>query len=305
MHIAAAHHARRQNREHQKWNMAGDYAINGILKNAGFNLPPGALTGYPGECSEAIYSKLPTPPPGKDGNADPDPGKCGEVRDAPGKDGKPASPAELAQAEAEAKTAIAQASQQAKAMGKLPGDLARLVGEILQPKIDWRDVLRRFVTQTAKNDYSWTPPNRRYIHQGIYLPSLKNQELGEIVVAIDTSGSVSSHQINEFSSELTAIVEETPATFTVIYCDSAIRNIETFTRDDLPITLNPVGGGGTSFIPPFEHVSENGIDPACLIYLTDGDCYYFPDNEPDYPVLWALTQKPTFDFPFGDQIIID
>lgn len=298
LHVGLAHHARRQEREHKKWNAAADYAVNGLLIDSKFSLPAGALIGFQGLTAEAIYNKIPTPPENQ-GN---DPGKMGEVRDAPGKNGKP-SPAEAAAAEAEAKATLAQAAQQARAMGKLPASIARLVEEMLQPKVDWREILKRFINQSAKNDYSWTPPNRRYVYKNIYLPSLRNQETGEIVVAVDTSGSVSSSQINEFAAELTSIVEETPSTVKVIYCDSKIKNTEVFNRDDLPIILNPSGGGGTSFVPPFEHVDESELSPACLIYLTDGECSRFPD-EPNYPVLWALTQKINFDPPFGESIVI-
>lgn len=298
LHVGLAHHARRQERDPKKWNAAADYTVNNLLVESRFSLPGSALIGFQGLTAEAIYNKIPTPP---DNKGD-DPGKMGEVRDAPGKNGKP-SPAEAAAAEAEAKATLAQAAQQAKAMGRLPSSIARLVEELLQPKVDWREILKRFINQSAKNDYAWTPPNRRYIYKNIYLPSLRNQEIGEIVIAVDTSGSVSAAQINEFAAELTAIVEETPATVTVIYCDSKIKNTETFNRDDLPIVLNPQGGGGTNFIPPFEHVEESEIQPACLIYLTDGECSRFP-KEPPYPVLWGLTQKINLNPPFGESIVI-
>lgn len=298
LHIGLSHHARRQNRDPKKWNSSCDYAVNNLLIDSKFSFPPGALIGFPGMSAEEIYSKIPEPPE----NTGNDPGKMGEVRDAKGKNGN-ASPAEMAAAEAEAKATVAQAAQQAKAMGKLSESLKRFVDEMLAPKVDWREVLKIFVNQSSKNDYSWTPPNRRYIYKNIYLPSLRSNELGEIVVAVDTSGSVSSRELNEFSAELTAIIEETPATVTVIYCDSKIKNVESFQRDDLPIVLKPSGGGGTNFIPPFDYVSENQMIPSCLIYLTDGECNRFPD-EPDYPVIWAITQKIKFSPPFGETIII-
>jgi predicted metal-dependent peptidase len=298
MHLAAAHHARRQDRNAKKWNMATDAAINGILERSGFILPPGHIPGAPDDQSaESLYNALPDPPP----DAGSDPGKSGEVRDAPGKDGNQAGPAEMAQAEAEARVMVAQAAQQAKSMGKLPTDIARMVDEMLQPKLDWAALLRRFVERTTKDDYRWTPPNRRFIHDGIYLPSAHSETLGDIVVAVDTSGSIGNKEISEFAAEISAILEDFRTTATVIYCDTAISNIETFTQDNLPLELHPKGGGGTSFVPPFDYVTEMGTVPACLIYLTDLESSHFP-AEPDYPVLWVKTPGYGTPPPFGEVI---
>lgn len=299
MHLAAAHHARRQERDPQKWNMAADAAINGILDRSGFALPEGHIPGADqDQTAESLYSGMPDPPP----DAGDDPGGCGEVRDAPGDDG-PGSPADMAKAQAEAKVMVAQAAQQAKAMGELPDEIARMVEE-LEPKLDWRDLLRRFVEMNAKDDYTWTPPNRRFIHQDIYLPSAHSEDLGDIVIAVDTSGSISQRAVSEFAAEISAILEDFRTTATVIYCDTQISNIERFTQEDLPLELHPSGGGGTSFIPPFSHVEESGQTPACLIYLTDLGSSRFP-AEPDYPVLWVKTDGYGETPPFGEVVDLD
>lgn len=329
MHIACAHHTRRQHRDPGLWNQATDYAINDLLKQAGMVLPSAALTGWDTEYSaDDIYAKMPQPKQQGSGQSQQqqgqgqqqgqdqgqgsgqnqgqqpggDPGGCGEVRDYPGQDGQEASPAEMAQAEQEAKIAAQQAAQQAKAMGSCPAGIARLVEELTQPKIDWREILRRFVEQSARSDYSWTPPNRRFIHKGLYLPSLHNEELGDIVIAMDTSGSIEDLQVAEFASELTAILEEFNATATVIHCDTEVAGVEIFTQDDLPLELHPQGGGGTDFRPPFDWIEENAPQPpAAMIYLTDLECSRFP-NEPEYPVLWAHTDQGGETPPFGEVI---
>lgn len=311
MHIACAHHARRGNRDPKKWNQAGDYAINDILTQSGFALPDNGLSGWGTEHSaDDIYAKLPDPQdsggqdPGQDsgqqsGN---DPGGCGEVRDYPGQDGQSVSPADMAQAEQEAKIAAQQAAQQAKAMGTLPTSVERLVADLVQPRIDWREILRRFVEQSAKSDYSWTPPNRRFVHQGLYLPSLQSEELGDLAIVMDTSGSVSTPEITEFSSELTAILEKFNSQATVLYCDSKVAHVERFRQDDLPLELHPAGGGGTNFRPPFEWIEENADQPpAALIYFTDLECSRYPD-EPEYPVLWVHTGGHGDEPPFGEVI---
>lgn len=313
-HVMLAHHLRRQGRDIKKWNIAADYALNDVLLAAGFKLPEGGLRGMGTDKSaEYIYGNLPDEPPqdSEDGQGDGqgqsqqgqgDPGGCGEVRDAQNGQGQALTPSELAAAEAEVKVMVAQAAQTAKMMGTLPAGLARLVGEIVEPKISWREVLRRFLTTSAKNDYSWMPPNRRHVHAGIYLPSLRSEELPEIVVAVDTSGSIGQREIDQFAAELTSVLQEFQTTCTVLYCDSKIGKTETFTSQDLPLTLNPVGGGGTDFKPPFQWVIDQDVNPACLIYLTDLECNSFPE-EPGYPVLWANIGKEQ-NMPFGEVITI-
>lgn len=302
MHCAANHQARRGDRDPQKFNVAGDFAINPLIEEARLTLPKGRLIDptYNNMSAEEIYSKLPQ---SQNQGQNDDPGKCGAVRDAKGEDGKPASPAELTQSREDWKVAVAQAAQQAKGMGQLPAGLTRLVEEVLAPKIDWREVLRRFVDQTAKSNYSWFPPNRRFIHQGLYLPSVKGEELPPIVIVIDTSGSVTQKEINQFSSELTAILQDYHTSCAVIYCDSEVAGVEEFSTDDLPLKLNPRGGGGTDFRPPFGYIEKRGMTPSCLIYLTDLECSSYPP-EPYYPTLWAYMGKGGTKPPFGEEVSI-
>lgn len=333
MHNACAHQVRRGDRDRRKWNLAGDYAINQVIEDCKIALPAGRPIdpAYKGMCAEEIYSKLPSPPAGEgqgkgEGQGDKmspasmgaggrksplkkgdqggcsDPGKCGEVRDAVGAQGNTPSPADLTQSAEDWKIAVAQAAQEARMQGKLPAGLDRIVGEILAPRVDWRDVLRRFVDQTAKNDYTWSPPNRRYVYQGLYLPSVRSEEL-LLVVAVDTSGSIGAGELNQFASELTAILEDYKTSCTVIYCDSAVAHVEEFSSQDLPLRLHPKGGGGTDFRPPFAYVGAQGIAPSCLIYLTDLECSSYP-AEPAYPVLWAHIGKGGTKPPFGEEVKI-
>jgi predicted metal-dependent peptidase len=159
---------------------------------------------------------------------------------------------------------------------------------------------------SARNDYSWTPPNRRYLSQGFYLPSLRSEELPEIVIAVDTSGSVTAEELAQFAAEISGILEAYDTTITVIYCDTGINgDPEIFTREDMPLKLNAKGGGGTDFRPPFAWVQKQGLTPACLIYLTDMACSSFP-FDPGYPVLWAkIGTWKSNPPPFGEVIEID
>ncbi len=241
--------------------------------------------------------------PGQNGPGDQgsggDPGGCGEIRDFPGEDGGPAGSSELAQQEQEQKIAAVQAATQAKARGILPAGIARMVQEIANPKLDWRTILRRFIEMSAKNDYTWSPPNRRFIHLGLFLPSLRSEELKEIVIAVDTSGSIGQAELDQFAGEINGILEEFETVATVIYCDSKIAGVEVFDRETLPVKLQLVGGGGTNFRPPFEWIEENGVTPTCLVYLTDLECSRFP-AEPAFPVLWVSTGDGGRVPPFGE-----
>ena len=320
MHCACAHHARRAGRDPTQWNTAGDYAINPLLTEAGFSLPEGALIdpAFAGKSADEIYGQLgqaPKPQPGHDdgtdqtaGNGDgrpadgdghpgdgqADPGQCGEVRDGHDGDMTPD------QAENEWKVAVTQAAQQAHAMGTLPAGLDRMARAIVEPRVDWRAVLREFIERSARNDYNWCPPSRRYLAQGLYLPSLTSDELPEIVVAVDTSGSIDQPTVDRFASEISAILEAYDTTINVLYVDSTLQGAQTFGRYDLPLDLDAKGGGGTDFRRPFDWIETEGKTPACLVYLTDL-CGRFPDAEPDYPVLWVATENHG-EAPFGETV---
>ncbi len=325
MHLACGHHARRQGRNLKTWNVACDYAINGILKQSGFVLPKGVKHDpcFDNMSAEQIYDLLNRDDDGGGDNksgggagagdgADaqppnasdaPDPGGCGAVIDAPAPDGGAASPCELETAKKDWEVAALQAAQFAKAAGKTPAGLDRILDEIRRPRIDWRAVLRRFVDVAARNDYQWTPPNRRYVASGLYLPSLSSQQMGRIVIAVDTSRSIDDDLLTQFASEMTAIAEDCrPEQIDVVYCDANVARVEHFRPEDLPLRLEPKGRGGTSFCPPFEWVEKEGFTPACFVYLTD---MYgrFPDTPPPYPVLWAATSDVVA--PFGETLRLD
>lgn len=229
-----------------------------------------------------------------------DPGGSGEVRDAPSDQGGSASPAGKDEADEEWRIALAQAAHQSRDMGELPAGLERLVGRQLSPRLDWRELLSRFIESGARNDYSWTPPNRRYAHLGLIMPSLRNMELPEIVLAVDTSGSITPDELDQFSAEVSAILENHSTTLNLVYCDMQVTGTKRYSRQDLPFVIKPVGGGGTDYRPVFHWVEEQGLQPACMVFLTDLECTRFPELEPEYPVLWARTGGAGHPPPFGE-----
>lgn len=226
----------------------------------------------------------------------------GEVRDHPLLDGKTDAKAQKA-AEQEADVILSQAVQRARNMGSLPAGLSRLVRQVLAPRLDWKELLRRFLEDCADCDYSWTTPNRRFIHQGIYLPSRREPRIPHIALAVDSSGSVDEQALALFCAELSALLEEWDTTLTVLFHDSKVQSERSFTRQDLPLALSPIGGGGTDFRPVCAHIDTERLMPTCLIWFTDLQCDRFPE-EPPYPVLWVSTLAPDKDPPFGDLIVL-
>ena len=295
MHPMLEHNFRRGERNHRKWNQAADYVINKLLTDEGIGKMPkcGLLDDSIYQAgkgsSDGIYNILPDSQDG-DGN---DP--LDDCRDGDG------SPAEQAQQAAEWKVRVAQAAQAAKMMGKMSAGLARVVDEVLQPKVDWRDVLRRFVEKCKSDQRTFARPNRRFLSQGLYLPSVTGESLGEIAFAVDCSGSITQDTISQFAAEITRVKEDgNPSCIHIVYFDSEVSHYEKFTRDD-DLHVEPHGGGGTAFSPVFQYLQENAIEPVACIFLTDLCCNDFGDV-PDYPVLWVSTDEGTA--PFGEVVLM-
>jgi predicted metal-dependent peptidase len=211
----------------------------------------------------------------------------------------------MRQAEAQWRVSIAQAAQQAQAAGNLPEAIRRLVEETINPTVDWRAYLRLFIERTARNNYAWLPPNRRYLAYGLCLPGLHSRELDRVVVAVDTSGSIDDRTLSCFAAEVSSILEEYDTEIDVVYCDNRVRGSLRVSRQDLPLRLEPIGGGGTDFRPAFAWVAQEGIAPSCLVYLTDLECRRFPEPAPDYPVLWVQWGEAEYTPPFGEVVRIN
>lgn len=301
MHVGMLHHTRRGAREKGRWNAAADFSVNGILQSARFMMPPGTFVEpkYNGKASEEIYTMLPPDPPGGKGKGySPDGDGTCEIEDSPAM----ASESQTKEEEAMWKVNVAEAAHAAKERGLLPAELQRLVDQLMTPVLPWKHILRRFMTEKTNDDFSWKRPNRRLIHLGTYLPSRISEGTGEIVVVIDTSGSIGPKELNEFGSEIAGIVAEVrPRKTHVIYCDAAVAHVDVFAPDDV-LEFKAHGGGGTDFRPPFEYVEKNAIDPKCLVYLTDG-YGQFPARPPEYPTLWAINNNDVVP-PFGEHFIL-
>jgi predicted metal-dependent peptidase len=184
---------------------------------------------------------------------------------------------------------VQQAAKAAQMRGALPGDLQGMIRQAVEPVVDWRAVLHRFAQQASPTDYSFSMPNRRYLHMGLYLPALHEPAVGDAVFVRDSSGSVFDETQAQFDAEILAVNDSLrPRRLVVLDCDTRVTQMQVFERGD-PVDLLPVrGGGGTAFTDPFRRISREEVNPAFVVYLTDTFGEY-PDEEPPYPVLWAST----------------
>jgi predicted metal-dependent peptidase len=229
-------------------------------------------------------------------------GGFGEVLDATDDDDKPAGEGERTRQANEWAIAAEQAMRVAKAQGHGAVDVERPIKDSRESTQNWRAILREFVAATAPADYRWSPPNRRFISLGLYLPSLHREGVGRIVIAVDTSGSIGDKELAQFAGEISSISDRAqPERIHVVYCDERVHGSQEFGPGE-PVTLEPRGGGGTDFRPVFEWVENNGIDPVCLIYLTDLACRDYPASAPTYPVLWVTDSRRIA--PFGETVKI-
>ena len=296
LHPMLEHNYRRQERQHRRWNNAADYVINKLLIDDSIGRMPKRGLHDPniytagGGTSDGIYNILPE----QDESDGGEPG-LDNCEDAEG------SPAEQAQEQAEWKVKVAQAAQAAKMMGKLSANMERLVDEVLRPKVDWRDVLQRFLVKARTDQRSFSRFNRRFIAQGMYLPSVSGEQMGEIVFAVDCSGSIDQHTIAQFAAEINNVKDDLmPARIHVMYFDSEVSHVESYEQHD-DLDIKPHGGGGTDFAPVFAEIIEHGLTPVAIVFLTDLCCSSFGD-QPDAPVLWVSTDESTA--PFGEVVLM-
>lgn len=330
LHCALSHFARRQHRTRHRWDLACDYAINPLLVTDGLQPPPGALldANYRGMTAEEIYPLIDPqdpsetldthayhPDPSSEPSRPPQATSQPSPRPSPTEDhGKndvgteacqPAPPPPPLGADEQETLSIqwqqrlAGAAQQARQAGKLGGELERLVEHLLQPRLPWRVLLAHYMTATARDDYTYFRPSRR---EGSYiLPSLRSHQL-EVTVAIDTSGSISAQELDEFCAEVDLLKGQIRARITLLPCDARLAEgapwrFEPWEAFRSPQTLK--GGGGTSFIPVFQWIDQADQQPNLLVYFTDAEGV-FPPQPPPYPVIWLV--KGRSPVPWGQRI---
>ena len=204
---------------------------------------------------------------------------------------------------------IRTAYESQRTQGHIPGQMKQYIEDLINPKIPWHVLLSEYLQKTIISDWKWTPPNKRLLHHDIIFPSTVKEYL-EVVVALDTSGSISNNELTHFVSESHSIINSIARVkMHLIECDMVIQDTiiieegQNINGGELPWEGKALKGrGGTSFIPVFEHVEEVQVRPDLLIYFTDG-YGAFPEFEPNYPVIWMMTTE--VEPPFGIRIQYD
>ena len=218
--------------------------------------------------------------------------------------GKDPAQASQGRSQAEWDTAVAGALAVAKAQGKLPASLERLLKEIVEPTVSWQDHIRAFFARkVGGGGYDWRRPDRALIQRDIYAPRRSGNGCGTIVVAVDTSGSIGQRELDVFFGEMRGIIDDVrPERIYVLWIDAKLHKVDEVEDSEDIDTLKPAGGGGTDFRPAFDWVEENDIRPDALVYLTDM-LGVFPDKEPNYPVIWGDIYGRC-KAPFGDVVSV-
>jgi predicted metal-dependent peptidase len=298
--------------DHALANQACDYVINLMLKDLDPTESVIAMPRYPsghpmagkvmglvderfrGMNSKQVFDILKQEKEDGDGDGSGD-GEGGGMDDHDWDDAKNMTEEEKKELEREIDQAIRQGMMaRQKLAGSGADGLDRELAELLEPKINWREVLRDFVKSTcnAKDASSWRRVNRRFLSTGMYMPTLIGEKVGHLVIAVDTSGSVGDEELGEFLSEVKGIAEEVnPACVDLLYWGSSVVQHETYGDGEaanIIASTRPKGGGGTSPSCISEYLKEKNIKPECVIILTDGMVGDDWGSEWTAPTLWCI-----------------
>ena len=324
LHCVFDHFGRAGSRDRQLCNIAQDFAVNQILvdERIGDKITEVKICYDPkfrGLAWEEIYDilwdkaeKISMPELLKqlgdllDEHINED-GANGSDGDKEGK-GKPTLTKEEAQRiKDEIKEAMVQSAAAAGA-GKTPAGIMRMIKDMTEPKMNWRDIVRMNIQSLIKNDYAFTRPNRKSMHSGAILPGMKNDVTIDVAIAIDMSGSIGEEDATVFLSEVKGIMDQYTDFALDIWCfDTDIYNHQRITHDNAEDLLDyePQGGGGTDFDVNFEFMKEQGLEPKKFIMFTDGyPCGSWGD-ENYCDTLFIVKGNKNAESPFGEVVIYE
>jgi len=315
-HLSTWEHLHKDNP--QLANMAMDYVINVKLFDTNANrhgwikMPECGLLDeqYRGMDVAQVYKKLKQNPPPSGGQGGGGQGEAGSGSGMDEHDWANAKEMSAEDRQALAKEIDEAIRQGAIVAGKLGTGGDRLLGELLETKQDWRTLLRDFVTSTtAGKDFStYRRVNRRYVSMDLLMPGSVSEAIGDIVVAIDTSGSIGDRELAHFMGEVTGICDQVkPARVHVMYWDTEVARHEVYLQDeldDLIKSTKPAGGGGTTVECVPEYIREKSLNVECVVVLTDG---YLGGSWGTWPVpvLWAINGNKRATADVGVTIHID
>jgi predicted metal-dependent peptidase len=225
-------------------------------------------------------------------------GQAGQS-DSATQDAPPPPPPDPDKLDEQWKSRLAAAAQAARQAGKLSQSMMRLVDDLLSPQLPWRALLARYMMNAARDDYSFQRTSRR--EGDALMPRLYSQGIKAVVV-MDTSGSVTTEELQEFLTEIDVLKAQVRADITLHACDDKLDPAGPWRYamwEALTLPREISGGGGTDFRPVFDWVDAERINPDLLVYFTDAEGR-FPEKEPQYPVIWLVKGKARV--PFGTRI---
>jgi predicted metal-dependent peptidase len=192
--------------------------------------------------------------------------------------------------------------------GRMGGKVPRAIGDLLEAKIDWREVLREFVTSASRgsDEYTWRRFNKRMMANDMYMPSIENETVGELVVAIDTSGSIGGVELTEFATELASICDSvSPSKVRVLWWDTEVHGEQVFDGNYTNIAdmLKPQGGGGTHVSCVSDYIVKNKVSCEGVLVFTDGYVESDINWQVTAPALWLVTQNRNFKPPMGGKTV--
>ena len=324
LHCVFDHLARRDDRDPQIYNIAADYIVNNLLVRDRIGNKPTFIDcfqdfKYEGWTSEEVYDDI----FGKydeeelkqlgelldehvdwEGDGDGDNGNSTTPGKSKGKGGPPKySKEELRKIRDEIKEGMISAAQSSGA-GNIPGEIARMIKELTEPKMNWREILRQQIQSTIRSDYTFMRPSRKGWHTGAVLPGMNFDQTIDLCICIDMSGSIGNDQATDFLSEVKGIMDEYKDYKIKLWCfDTKVYNEEDFSADggeDLS-EYQVMGGGGTDFMVNWTYMKENDIQPKKFLMFTDGyawDSWGDPEYCDTVFIIHSNHQK-NLEAPFG------
>jgi predicted metal-dependent peptidase len=321
LHCVYDHFGRKGDRDHQLFNIANDYAVNADLKKHRVgefitSVPCLYDSKYEGWSSEEIYDDLyenaekidisdlidkmldeHLDGEGSDGDGDED-----EDGKKKGKGRPRLSDADRQAIKDEIKEAVLAAAAASDGAGNLPAGVKRLIQDMTAPKMNWRELLRMQLESTIKSDFTWLRTSRRGWHMDAVMPGMKNDEMIDIAIAIDASGSIDERMLKDFLSEVQGIMDQFAAyRIHILTFDTAVYNPETYNSDNLDTICDyeVKGGGGTDFDCIFTYLKDEQIEPKRLVVFTDGYPFGSWGDENYADTVWIIHGNTTVVPPWG------
>lgn len=309
LHNVFDHMSRVEGRDRSIWNAAADFCVNGQLvrdRIGDHNLPDIKIFHDPkhyGKSAEQVYDEIFNDMDQKQLEA------LGQLLDEhidwgeDGKDGQPKySKEELKQIRDEIREATIAAAQAAGA-GNIPASIQRMIKELTEPKMNWREILRQQIQSTIKNDYTFMRPNRKGWHMNAILPGTNFDETIDICIAIDMSGSIGDAQARDFLTEIKGIMEQYQEFKIKLWCfDTRVYNeadFDAYNMDDF-VDYEVKGGGGTEFDANWDYMKEHNIQPKKFIMFTDGYPWGSWGDEHYCDTVYIIHGNNTIVPPFGE-----